>query len=161
MKESILLFLEKACVTSPSRLLVTAQSRREKYVIARECELARGSSYRKAHLRARGDDRYGDNVKEHRLLDHFPILYITQWSARQYPRYPTTPRKMVEYGKTLGAIPHFLSCYNILEKITSIQDKAIASRDAFTYRENIVFQFSKHDICYRKVQSKSNKQRRL
>jgi len=56
---------------------VTAQSRREKYVIARECELARGSSYRKAHLRARGGDRYGDNAKEHGL-NHFPVLYITQ-----------------------------------------------------------------------------------
>lgn len=54
---------------------------------------------------------------------------------------------MVEYGKTLEAIPHFPSYYNILEKITPTQDKAIASRCAFIYRENIVFQFSKHGIC--------------
>lgn len=74
-----------------------------------------------------GDDRYSDNAKAH---DNFPVLYITQWSAEQYPRCSTTPRKMAEYGKTLGAILHSLSYSNILEKITPAQDKAIASRYA-------------------------------
>lgn len=110
---------------------MTVQSRREKYVITRECELARGSPYRKAHLRTRGGDRYGDNAKEH--ADSQPFSRPL-YNAMIGGAISALPDNAAENGwsmvKHSGRSLIFFLLHNILEEITPAQDKAIASRAA-------------------------------
>lgn len=69
-----------------------------------------------------------------KCMDHFPVLYTTQWSPGQYPRYSTTEWLSVvkHSARSLSQPP---SSFNSLEKITRARDgrhkAVVAPRCAF------------------------------
>jgi len=82
-------------------------------------ELARGSLSRKAHLRADGTDRCGDNAKARRPF--FRSLYNATIAEAIFTVLDDDGG-WLSAVKTLGAVFYPLLSCNILEKITPARD---------------------------------------